>query len=266
MAEQTRPNRLSLSGKVAVVSGSSMGIGAAIAKELHKRGADVVINYPFVADQDGANNIVKSLPQHARAIAVEADLSTLDGPQILVDKAVQAFGKIDILVNNAGVVLPSPVDEPDLTKVAHCWEKTMNLNGRGTMLLTRAVLPHLSRENSRIVNIGACMARNPLTFMSFYAGSKGMIESFTRAWARELPPKYACTVNAVAPGPVATEGLLSTSQPAQDALKPVLDTTPVGARLGKPEEIAWVVAMLCEDDASWVNGAIVPVSGGSTLL
>jgi NAD(P)-dependent dehydrogenase (short-subunit alcohol dehydrogenase family) len=102
--------------------------------------------------------------------------------------------------------------------------------------------------------------------MTMYAGSKGMVETFTRVWARELPRKYGCTVNAVAPGPVGTEGLYASPQEVQDALKPTLEITPVAPRLGKPEEVAWMVATLCEGEAAWINGAFVPVTGGSTLL
>ncbi|UPL02984.1 hypothetical protein LCI18_013918 [Fusarium solani-melongenae] len=239
---------MSLQGKVAIVSGSSAGIGAAIAKELSGRGATVAINYPFPSEKANADAVLQSFGPEATAITVEADLSTFEGPKLLVKAVTEAFGKIDILVNNAGVVITSELDEPDDKVISKIWDKTINLNGRGVLLLTRA---------------GISRAAGPK--QSIYAGSKGIVESFTRCWAKDLPPKYGCTVNAVAPGPIETESLLSTPQEVQDDLIPVIQNTPVAKRLGKPEEVAYTVAVLCEDKASWINGAWIPVTGGFLL-
>ncbi|KAM6506722.1 hypothetical protein FSOLCH5_013697 [Fusarium solani] len=256
---------MSLKGKVAIVSGSSAGIGAAIAKELSRRGATVAINYPFPGEKANADAVLQSLGPEATGIAVEADLSTYEGPKLLAKTVAEAFGKIDILVNNAGVVITSELDEPDDKVIERIWDSTVNLNGRGTFLLTRASLPYLSRENSRIINIASGISRAAGPKQSIYAGSKGMVESFTRCWAKDLPRKYGCTVNAVAPGPIETESLLATPQEVRDDLIPVIQNTPVAKRLGKPEEVAYTVAVLCEDQASWINGAWVPVTGGFLL-
>lgn len=254
-----------LTGRVALVSGSSQGLGAAIARELSNRGASVVINYPHPNEKPNADKVLQSLGGPSRGIAVEADLSTPDGPQRLADAAANAFGSIDFLVNCAGVHRAAFLDDPDDARVEKAWNDVMNLNGRGIYFLTRAVLKHLTRGNSRIVNIGSSISRTPAPESSIYAASKGIAETFTKCWATELPRKYGCTVNTVAPGPVATEAFLAAPSAVREALQPVVDATPAAARLGTPEEVAWVVAGLCEEQAGWVNGAYIPVNGGSCI-
>jgi NAD(P)-dependent dehydrogenase (short-subunit alcohol dehydrogenase family) len=252
---------LSLNGKVAIVSGSSSGIGAAIARELSRRGANIILNYPTHAQKEDATSVLESLRQGTENIAVEADLSTWKGPQQLAEAAGSKFGKIDILVNNAGwasKVMIEDVNEEN-------WNRTINLNARGTLLLTQAVLPHLSQQNSRIVNIIGAVARDPQPGMTLYAGSKGMIDSFTRTWARELPRRYGCTVNSVAPGPVDTPLLRSADPEFMAKLQPLLDMTPVAPRMAKAEEVAYAVAMLCEEGASWVCGNYIVAGGGFYL-
>ena len=256
----------SLAGKVALVSGSSAGLGAAIAREFFTRGASVVINYPFPSEKANANKILRSFNDSKRAIAVEADLSTRDGPQVLVEEAVKAFGKIDILVNSAGINRPAFLDDPDDSSVEKTWDDIVSLNGRGVFFLTRAALKHLSRENSRIINIGSSVSRTPSPQSSIYAGSKSMVEVYTQCWATELPRKYGCTVNAVAPGPVSTDAFLAAPPFVSEALQPLIDATPVQPRLGTPEEVAWVVATLAEAKAGWINGAFIPVNGGSSIF
>jgi len=241
----------SLAGKVALVSGSSMGLGAAIARELHSRGASVVINYPYPSEKANADQVLQSLVAGSRAVAIAADLSTQEGPRKLADEAAKAFGKIDILVNSAGInCLPLFLDDPDDAKVEKAWHDVNNLNGRGTFFLTREVLKHLSRQNSRIVNIGSDISRSPAPASSVYAGSKSIVEAYTQCWATELPRKYGCTVNGVAPGPIGTDAFLAAPKEVRDALQPITDATPVAARLGTPQEVAWLVASLCEERAS----------------
>ncbi|KAJ9612973.1 hypothetical protein H2200_002914 [Cladophialophora chaetospira] len=252
----------SLSGKVAVVSGSSQGIGAAIASELASRGANVVINYPSPSWKGGAEKVLHDL--EVPGIIVEADLSTIDGPKKLVTETVEAFGRLDILINNAGVIAAAPLEEQTLEQ----WDALVNLNGRGVFLLTKATIEHITRGSGRIVNIVSTSSKHPGIGQTIYAGTKGMVESFTRCWAKELPPKYGCTVNAVSPGPTSTAGLAE----ARDAKKEIssfLDSaysqTPVSARPGAPSEIAYAVAMLCEEKARWINGTHVVVSGGLVI-
>lgn len=264
-SSETQTTQQGLAGKVALVSGSSSGIGAAIARELSRRGAHVIINYPFPSEKSNAQKVLDSLRGNPRSIMVEADLSTIDGPRKLASAAATEFGKVDILVNNAGISSLLNVAEVSDDEVHETWDKVINLNGRGTLLLTRAVLPILSPTGSRIINIGSATSRDPDPDMTIYAGSKGMIEAFTRCWARDFPRKYGCTVNTVAPGPVGTEALLAAPPEFLNKLQKRTEKVPAAARLAKPEEIAWTVAMLSEENAGWLNGLYIPVAGGGTF-
>ncbi|KAI8675982.1 hypothetical protein NCS57_00501100 [Fusarium keratoplasticum] len=256
----------SVVNRVAIVTGASRGIGAAIARELSSRGARVIINYPTPTEKDEAETVRQGLASPENATIAEADLSTREGPALLAAAAAKAHGnRIDILVNNAAIGPMIPFDCPDDSALNAAWDKTINLNCRGTYFLTRAVLPYLTKTNSRIINITSDNARDPQHNSSIYAGTKGMIETFTRSWARDLPRKYGCAVNSVAPGPTSTEAIESFPREFHEKLQPVLDRVPIASRTGTPEEVAWVVAMLAEEGASWVNGQIVSVSGGSVL-
>ena len=245
-----------LQGKTSIISGSSSGIGLAIARELSSRGSNIVLNYPFPSLTSEAENLISSFP--TKTIAVCADASTVDGPQRLVDAAVKEFGKIDILVNNAALAVNLPFEEQTLEH----WDSLVNLNGRGTFLLTQATLPHLVPQGGRIVNIDSISARAAPPMQTIYSGTKGMVDSFTRCWAKELPPKYGCTVNAVSPGPTMTEGFAAAGEAFMKEMKPVMDQTPVGKRMARPEEIAFAVGFLCEPRASWINGLNLTASGG----
>lgn len=246
----------SLRGKVAVISASDSGIGAQIARDLSNFGANVVVNYPFAHFKSRADQVLAELP--SSGIAVEADLSTTTGPQTLVDAAVAAYGKIDILVNNAGIAVNLPFEEQTL---AH-WDSLVNLNCRGTFLLTQAALKHLAPKDSRIVNICSISAREAPAMQTIYAGTKGMVDSMTRVWAHELLRKYGCTVNSVSPGPTMTEGFAAAGEEMMKMLQPVIDKTPVESRLAKSSEIAYAVRMFCLPQASWLNGVNVNACGG----
>ena len=252
---------LSLADRVAVVSGSSQGIGAAIARELSSRGAILVLNYPSPSQLADAEAVRDSLP--TEAIAVEADMSTVDGPAALVNAAVKNFGHIDILVNNAG--LGDQTKLKDMTPER--WAAIFNLNARGPALLTQATLPYLSRGGgSRVINIISPTSRDPYPDWTLYAGSKGALDSMTKCWARELPREYGCTVNAIAPGPVEGPAIDSSPEKFKKGLAEFSKTTPVAPRLTRPVEVARAVAMLCEDGANWINGDVVNVSGGLHIL
>jgi len=142
------------------------------------------------------------------------------------------------------------------------WDSLVNLNARGTFLLTQEALKHLTKISGRIVNICSASSRVPPPMQTIYAGTKGMVDSFTRCWAKELPPKYGCTVNAVSPGPTRTEGFAAAGDEVMKILQPTIDSTPCGNRMGETAEVAYAVAMLCEERASWICGTHVVVSGG----
>ncbi|KAK4946329.1 hypothetical protein LTR10_014527 [Elasticomyces elasticus] len=253
----------SLIGKVAIVSGSAKGIGAATCVELASRGALVIVNYPWPSEKSDAEDVLRRIEvtkgaAAAECRAVEADLSTLDGPQRLVDETVRLTGKhIDILINNAGVAIMRPLKEVDLRQ----WDTQLNLNARGMLLLTQAVLPHLAQD-SRIVNVSSVGARQGYVGSSIYNGTKSMVESFTRCWALEFGRQYRCTVNAVEPGPTNTHGFNHSGPDFLEKIQPMLDATPMGSRLAEPSEIAHAIAFLCERRSGWITGACLPVDGG----
>ncbi|KAE8404086.1 hypothetical protein BDV37DRAFT_283132 [Aspergillus pseudonomiae] len=249
-------NGKSLADKVAIVSGSSSGIGAAIIRELSSRGANTVVNYPFEHLREEADILVGSLP--SPSIALEADMSLATSPQKLVDAAVSTWGRIDIVVNCVALAVNKPFESQTLED----WDLLVNTNGRSTFLLTQASLPHLTKGRGRIVNIVSISGRGPPPNQTIYAGTKGMVDSFTKCWARELPPKYGCTVNAVSPGPTKTEGFAAAGEDQMRILQPIIGQTPVGPRMAEPDEIAFAVAFLCEERARWINGAHIVASGG----
>ncbi|KAL4821922.1 hypothetical protein BDW67DRAFT_171937 [Aspergillus spinulosporus] len=250
MVEQT------LSGKVAIVTGSSSGIGAAIVRELSSRGANTVVSYPFPGLRAEADALISSLP--SPSIAVLGDMSQIETPQKLVDAALAEWNQVDILVNCVGLAVNKPLEDQTLED----WDLIVNVNGRGTFLMTKAALPHLTKGSGRIVNIASISARGPPPNQTIYAGSKGMVDSFTKCWAKKLPPKYGCTVNSVSPGPTKTEGFAAAGEVQMKILQPIIDQTPVGPRMAQPDEIAYAVAFLCEERARWINGAHLIASGG----
>jgi NAD(P)-dependent dehydrogenase (short-subunit alcohol dehydrogenase family) len=252
----------SLQGKVAIISASDSGIGAQIARELSSFGANIVINYPYPDVIERAQTIVANLNTSGTHLAVEADLSTKTGPQTLIDATVVKYGKIDILVNNAGIAINLPFEEQTLDH----WDALLNLNCRATFLLTQAALPHLSKKDSRIINICSISARAAPPMQTIYAGTKGMVDSMTRVWAKELPPKYGCTVNSVSPGPTNTEGFKAAGDEMMRLLQPVIESTPCGNRLGETGEVAYAVLMLALPRASWINGVQLIVSGGHFMI
>lgn len=254
-----------LAGKVALVTGSTSGIGAAIARELSARGASVVINYGWPELEEAAKEVGNSLP--SSWIAVQADISTTDGPAALVKAAVDRFGKIDIVVNNAAKATLAKVEETSVD----LWDASMNTNVRSAFLVSRAALPHLPPKaeggGGRIINITSAVATEPEVLQTAYATSKGAVATLTRCLAKELPPTYGCTVNAVSSGIVKTPQFIGELQRTGGAfLTQIFDArTPVDGWIGLPEDVAFAVAFLAEERASWINGASINVSGGMFL-
>jgi 3-oxoacyl-[acyl-carrier protein] reductase len=238
-----------------------------------------VVNYPWPSERKDAESVLARICETnsssaSRCILVESDLSTKAGPQHLIDETVRQLGpRIDILINNAGVAIMRPLSELTLDQ----WETMVNLNARGALLLTQAVLPYLSNP-SRIVSLSSVGARQGYEGSSIYNGTKSMIESFTRCWAMcftlpsstrallmvasELGRKYGCTVNAICPGPTDTSGFNHSTPEFLAKLQPLLDATPAGSRMGTPEEAAHAIGFLCEEKSRWITGVCLGTNGG----
>lgn len=240
-----------LSGKTAIVTGSSQGIGAGIALRLAADGANVVVNYSRGAD--AADRVVQQIvAAGGNAIAVKADIA--DPAQIapLIDAAVQAFGRLDILVNNAGIYLGDTLD----TLTADSFDQHFNLNVRGLLLTTQAA-SRVMQAGGVIVNISSGLAHSPYPMVHVYCATKGAVDTLTRSLALELGPRQIRVVG-IAPGFVHTEGNAESAKGMDDFF---IGKTPLG-RVGKPADIAAAVAYAVSDDAAWVTGGTIDVSGG----
>jgi 3-oxoacyl-[acyl-carrier protein] reductase len=247
----------SLQGKVALVTGASKGIGAAIARELATRGASVAVNYS--GSKQGADKVVAEIKAAGgKAIAIQADLSNPDSIGPLVAKTVKELGPISILVNNAGVYEFSPIESvnPD-----H-FHKQFNVNVLGLLLTTQAALQQFDPKGGSVINIGS-VAASGVPSASVYSATKGAVDSITVALAGELGSRKI-RVNSLNPGMVETEGVHAAGFIGSDFQKKNEAETPLG-RIGQPEDIASIAAFLASDDAYWVTGQFIKASGGARL-
>ena len=243
-----------LNGKVAIVTGASKGIGAAVAKTLAAQGAAVVVNY--ASSKAGAEAVVKSITSsNGKAIAVQGDVSKAAEAKDLVDAAVAAFGRLDILVNNSGVYEFGPLEsvtEPQFRKM-------FDVNVLGLLLVTQAAAPHL-REGASIINIGSGVTAITPPQTAVYTATKGAVDVITGVLANELGPRKI-RVNTVSPSLTETEGTHSAGMLASEFEAGIIAQTPLG-RLGQPQDIADVVAFVASDDARWVTGEKIAAGGG----
>jgi 3-oxoacyl-[acyl-carrier protein] reductase len=243
-----------LTGKVAVVTGGSKGIGAAIAKALAAQGASVVVNY--ASSKAGADSVVDAITSAGgKAIAVAGDVSKAADAKGIVDTAVETYGRLDILVNNSGVYEFAPIEE--ITE-AH-FHKHFDVNVLGLLLTTQAAVKHLG-EGGSIVNVSSLVSRITPPGSAVYTATKSAVDGITGALAKELAPRKI-RVNSVNPGMVATEGTHSGGIIGSDFETWAVSTTPLG-RIGQPEDIADVVAFLASDDSRWMTGESLIASGG----
>jgi 3-oxoacyl-[acyl-carrier protein] reductase len=243
-----------LTGTVAVVTGASKGIGAAIAKSLAAEGASVVVNY--ASSKAGADTVVAAITKAGgKAVAVGGDVSKAAEAQGIIDAAIKNYGRLDILVNNSGVYEFSPIEA--ITE--EHYHKIFNVNVLGLLLVTRAAVAHLG-EGASIINIGSVVSSLTPPASAVYTGTKGAVDAITGVLAKELGPKKI-RVNALNPGMVDTEGAVSAGFIGSEMEKGVVAQTPLG-RVGLPDDIATVATFLASDDAKWVTGELLRVGGG----
>ena len=242
----------SLKDKVALVTGGSRGIGAAIARRLAADGARVAVTYTKGAD--AAEAVVGDIRRAGgQAMAIQADATDAAAVHAAVEKVVATFGPLDVLVNNAGTAIPKPFEQATLDEL----DLMISLNVRGVMVATQAALKHMNRDG-RIIMIGSCVGERTMTpGLAAYSATKGAVKMFTQGLAREVGDR-GITVNNVQPGPIDTDlnpaaGDWATPQIANTALK----------RYGHVSDIAAMVAFVAGPDASYITGASLTVDGGT---
>jgi 3-oxoacyl-[acyl-carrier protein] reductase len=255
MSTTTNTNTKKLAGKVAVVTGASKGIGAAIAKALGAEGAAVVVNYSS-SKADGEKVAKEIAALGGKAIAVQANLSKPEDIEHLFDKSKQAFGRVDILVNNAGIYEFSPLEKV----TAEHFHRHFNLNVLGLLLASQAAAKQFDGAGGRIINVSSVVSTLAVPQSAVYSGTKGAVDAITRSLASELGPR-GIRVNAIRPGMVETEGTHSAGIAESDMRKQVEAQTPLG-RIGKPRDIAGAAVFLASDDSSWITGETFVISGG----
>jgi 3-oxoacyl-[acyl-carrier protein] reductase len=241
-----------LEGKIALITGGSRGIGAAIAKRLATDGANVAITYTKGAD--AAASVVKEIERAGgKAIAIQADVANADASQAAVEKTVATFGRLDVLVNNAGTAIPKTFEETTLEEL----DRVIDINVRGVFVATQAALKHL-KSGGRIIMIGSCVGERAMTpGLVPYSATKGAVKMFTQGLSREVGTR-GITVNNVQPGPIDTDlnpaaGDWATPQKANTALN----------RYGSVDEVAALVAFVAGPEASYITGANLTVDGGT---
>ena len=245
-------NEKPLTGKVALVTGASRSIGAAIAKRLAVEGASVAITY--VKGADAAASVVKEIEQGGgKAIAIQADSADANAVRNAVEKTVTSFGRLDVLVNNAGTVIPKKFEDTTLDD----FDRVFAINVRGVFVASQAALKHM-KAGGRIIMIGSCVGERVLIpAMVSYSATKGAIKMFTQGLARELGAR-GITVNNIQPGPIDTDLNPASGDWAADQIAMV----PLG-RYGKVDEVAALVAFIAGPESSYINGANLTVDGGT---
>ena len=244
-----------LTGKVAVVTGASKGIGAAIAKSLGAAGASVVVNY--ASSKEGADKVVAEITKAGgKAVAVGGNVSKPADAQAIIDAAIKNFGKLDVLVNNSGVYEFGPIE----AITPEHFHKQFDVNVLGLLLVTQAAVKHLPKGGS-IINIGSLVSRITPPASAVYTATKGAVDAITGVLSLELGAK-GIRVNALNPGLVETEGTHTAGFIGSDFDKQHAASVPLG-RIGQPQDIADAAVFLASDDSGWINGQLINAAGGA---
>jgi 3-oxoacyl-[acyl-carrier protein] reductase len=244
-----------LAGKVAIVTGASKGIGAAIAKALGAAGAAVVVNY--ASSRDGADRVVAEIKgKGGKALAVQGDVSKAADVKRLFAETKRAFGAPDVLVNNAGIYAFEPLENVREEE----FHREFNTNVLGPILTTQEALKHFGPEGGSVINISSVASESAPPNSVVYSATKGAVDTITRVLGKELGARKI-RVNTIAPGGVETEGTHSAGVIGSDFQKKIVADTPLG-RFGQPDDIAKVAVFLASDNASWLTGERITASGG----
>lgn len=247
-----------LTGKVAVVTGASKGIGASVAEYLAAEGAQVVVNYS--TSKSGADAVVSRITKKGgKAIAVQADVSKPAEIERLFAETQAAFGKVDVLVNNAGIYEFAPLDQ---VKPEH-FHKQFDLNVLGLLLTTREAVKRMGDNGGSVINVSSIVGQMPVEGASVYSATKAAVDALTVSLSKELGPRKI-RVNSLNPGMVETEGLHTAGLDASDFRKSVEASTPLG-RIAQPEDIARAAVFFASDDAGWVTGQTLILAGGQRM-
>jgi len=245
-----------LTGKVAVVTGASKGIGASIAEHLGAAGASVVVNY--ASSKAGADKVVANITSKGgKAIAVQGDVSKPADITKLFAEVKKAYGKVDILVNNAGIYEFQPLENV----TPEHFHKQFDLNVLGLLLTTQEAVKLIGKEGGSIINVSSIVGPMPVPTASVYSATKAAVDAITVSLAGELGPKQI-RVNSINPGMVETEGLHAGGIAESDFRKHVETTTPLG-RIGQPADIATAAVFFASDDSGWATGQTLVLAGGA---
>jgi 3-oxoacyl-[acyl-carrier protein] reductase len=247
-----------LTGKVAVVTGASKGIGAAIAKQLAADGAKVVVNYS--TSREGADKVVSEIRgSGGEAVAVQGSVASESDINGLFEQTQRTYGKLDILVNNAGVYGFAPIEQV----TAEEYRRQHDTNVLGVLLTTKAAVPLFGEAGGSVINISSVASTFAPASTSIYSATKGAVDTITRVLAKELGPRNI-RVNAINPGYIVTEGTQVAGITGSDFERQAIRDTPLG-RAGQPEDVAPPVSFLASDDARWITGETIFVSGGAGI-
>lgn len=262
MSDQYLIQTHSLKGKKALVTGASRGIGAGIALELGKKGATVVLSYTSDSSEKLTKSVLSEIEKSGgKGTIIKANLANLDEVETLAKETLKYFDdKIDIIVNNAGVSYNNPVDQI----TADHYSSQYDVNVRAPLFLIKHLIPKI-QKGGRVINLSSVSARGGYVGQSVYGATKAALEAMTRTWANEFAQKYGITVNAINPGPVDSD-MWSAAVAMHEAIKPMVQATPSGARIGVPDDIAKIVGFLAEEGSRWVNGNIICGNGGVMML